>query len=72
MPARTQISAFVSDGDDASVEVFTAEARSNLLAEISGRRIQVATVSSGPTGRTAHPASQRHLAQPGLNEFHSE
>jgi len=66
------ISAFVSDGDDASVEVFTAEARSNLLAEISGRRIQVATVSSGPTGRTAHPASQRHLAQPGLNEFHSE
>jgi len=67
-----EVSAFVADDGDASVEVFTAEARSDLLTEISRRRITVDAVSSGPTGRTAHPASQSHLAQPQVHGFHSE
>jgi exopolyphosphatase/guanosine-5'-triphosphate,3'-diphosphate pyrophosphatase len=52
------IGASVSDGHDASVELFTARERSRLLASVSGNPVTIGRISSGPVGRIAHPASR--------------
>ncbi|MDG2113920.1 MAG: Ppx/GppA phosphatase family protein [Actinomycetota bacterium] len=70
--SQITIDGLVAEGDDASLELFTAEARADLLAATSERSVTIRLCSSGPTGRAAHPASRPRLASDPSHEFHSE
>lgn len=71
-PSEIRVDALVAEGHDASLERFTAEARTDLLATTAGRSVLIRLCSSGPTGRDVHPASRTHLALDPRDEFHSE
>ena len=57
-PTEVTVTAVVADDDDASLEIFTALARTKLLESLTGRPVVIHTQRSGPVGRIAHPAAQ--------------
>lgn len=58
---RITVAGVIADDVDASLEIFTADARAELLRQVAGREVDVTARSSGPRGRDAHPTSRTHL-----------
>ena len=54
--SRVSICAFVSEGDDASLELFAGRARSDLLSSVAGLDVMIESENTGPRGKGAHPA----------------